>query len=251
MLRSSWFDIIALQEVHDNLEGLYNLESFIGSEYELLFTDKAGNQERAAYLYDATKVDLLQMVGELAVPPSEHRHIKLPGIRRTFKGFDRNPFIATFSFQNTRFMLINVHLFFGSEAQKDEERRALEAYAVGRYADLRRDDVHSYTPNIIALGDFNIPMAKPGDSIYDALAKRGLSVPEHSTRMGSAIATDAQYDQVAFFPSLKRKVAASGVYDYDGVIFPELWQQSESDFQAYCRYYISDHQPMWVQMKWE
>ncbi len=248
----SWFDVCAIQEVHDDLTGLYRLETYIGAEYDLLFSDRGGNDERSAYFYDTSKVDHQAMIGELAIPPAEHRWIRIEGIDRPFIGFDRNPFIASFQFRNTVFMLVNAHLFYGSDAAEDEERRALEAYAVGRYADLRRDDVHTFTANIIALGDFNIPQAEPGNPIYDALAQRGLVLPEHSTRMGSSIATDAQYDQIAFFPSLKRKIQNSGVFDYDRNLFPRLWEMgTKRDFQAYCRYYLSDHRPMWLQIAFD
>jgi len=247
----SWFDVIAIQEVYDDLEGLYRLETYIGAEYDLIFNDKGGNDERSAYFYDANKVERLQMVGELAVPPKDHRHIKIKGVNATFTGFDRNPFIASFSFNDTRFMLLNAHLYFGSKSKKHKERRALEAFAVGRYAQLRRDDVHAFTSNIIALGDFNIPKAEKGDPIYEALTKKGLMIPKHSTQEGSSISTDAQYDQLAFFPSLKRKVLDSGVFDYDGGIFPGLWTQHPDDFHAYCRYYISDHRPLWSLIKFD
>ena len=33
----SWFDICAIQEVHDDLTGLYRLETYIGSQYDLIF----------------------------------------------------------------------------------------------------------------------------------------------------------------------------------------------------------------------
>lgn len=233
------------------MSGLYALEQYIGSEFGLLFTDKGGNDERAAYFYDSSKVQRLQLTGELAIPPANHRFIKLPNVSRKFTGFDRNPFIATFSFRNTSLMLLNVHLYFGSDHWQNRHRRALEAFAVGRYADLRRNDVHAFTENIIALGDFNIPMAQKGDEIYDALSKRGMSVPEHSTRLASSISTDNQYDQVVFLPNLKRKVVNSGVFDYDQVIFADLWNQHPNDFEKYCRYYISDHRPMWVKMDFE
>jgi len=78
-----------------------------------MFTDKGGNDERATYFYD-TKVKRLQLNGELAIPPTYHRHIKIAGVKRKFTGFNRNPFIGTFSFKNTAFMLLNVHLHFGS-----------------------------------------------------------------------------------------------------------------------------------------
>jgi len=69
--------------------------------------------------------------------------------------------------------------------------------------------------------------------------------------MGSSIASDSEYDQVSFFPSLKKKIVDSGVFDYDGEIFPELWNQRPRDFKSYCRYYISDHRPLWVQIDFE
>ena len=245
----SWFDIIAIQEVHDDLSGLYKLEEFLGTEYDLIFTDKGGNDERAAYFYDANKVERLQMVGELAIPVAEHRHIKLPDIKTKFTGFDRNPFIVSFQFKEERFVLINAHLYFCNNKKAAKNRRSLEAYAIGRYADLRRNDKHTFTDKIIALGDFNIPKAIKGDVIFDALSKRGLTLPKYSTKLASSISTDAEYDQVMFFPNIKKKVVNNGVFDFDGVIFEELWAKSESDFKKYCRYYISDHRPMWVELR--
>lgn len=147
---------------------------------------------------------------------------------------------------------MNVHLYFGSDSTIDRNRRALEAYAVGRYADLRRAADYAFTPNIIALGDFNIPKAQPGDDIFDALAKRGLQVPEHSNQIGSAIASDNHYDQIAFFPGPVANMFSGnhGVFDFDGALFETLWNnpnRTEADFQAYMRYYISGHRIMWAQ----
>ncbi len=244
----SWFDIIAIQEVYDDLTGLYNLESFIGSEYQLIFNDKGGNDERAAFFYDSQKVSQNQMTGELAIPPKDHKHIKLSGVNSTFTGFDRNPFISSFTFKNETLILVNTHLYYGSTHWTHMHRRSLEAYAIGRYVDLRRDDKHSISPNIIALGDFNIPKAKKGDPIYNALTKRGLSLPDHSTRQGSNLKSDKQYDQIAFVPKLKNKIKAEGVFDYDTPLFPNLWTKSETQFHKYCRYYISDHRPLWMEL---
>lgn len=243
----SWFDIVAIQEVHDDLSGLYEIERYVGSKYELIFTDRSGNDERAAYFYNETKVERLQMVGELAVPPKDKRYIKIEGVQSKFTGFDRNPFIVSFKDKRSDkdFILINSHLYFGSTSKKNMERRALEAYAIGRYCDLRRDDAHSFSSNIIAVGDFNIPMAKKGDPIYEALVDRGLMIPKYATTEGTTISTMNQYDQVAFVPSLKRCIKQRGVFDYDKAIFPELWSSRESDFHSYCRYYISDHRPLW------
>lgn len=95
---------------------------------------------------------------------------------------------------------MNVHLYFGSDSTISKNRRSLETYAVARWADNRRQSPHAYTKDITPLGDFNLPKVQKGDPIYDALVARGLSLPEHSTQIGSSIATDSHYDRVAFFP---------------------------------------------------
>jgi len=39
---------------------------------------------------------IAEKIGEVAVPPADHRHIRLPGNESTFTGFDRNPCLADF-----------------------------------------------------------------------------------------------------------------------------------------------------------
>ena len=121
----SWFDMVGIQEVYDNLQGLRKVQSFLPSSYQVIFNDKAGNDERSAFLYDESKVVPLEMVGEVAVAPSQVRHIKLPGVSRKYKGFDRNPYFVSFQARNFDFVVANVHLFFGDDHKADRERRAL------------------------------------------------------------------------------------------------------------------------------
>lgn len=245
----SWYDIVAVQEVNDNLEGLKAIESILPSEYNLIFSDKGGNSERSAFIYDSSIINPLELVGEIAVPPKDHKFIKIPGVGQKFSGFDRNPYLCSFQWKNTVFILITVHSFSGGEVRQDLERRALEALAIGRYADLRNKSKHAFSKNIIAIGDFNIPMVEKGDVVYDALLKRGLKLPEHSTKVYCNITNDKMYDQIAFLPSIKSKIVKHGVFDYDTKIFPELWQnETPINFRAYLRYYISDHRPLWMQL---
>jgi len=233
----SWFDILALQEVNDNLRGLRAIESELPSHYSLLFSDKGGNNERSAFIYDNRVIEQLELVGEIAIPPKDHKYIKLKGVSRKFTGFDRNPFLGSFQWKNTVFALISVHSFSGKNVKHDLERRALEAYAISRYADLRKNSKNTLTKNIITLGDFNIPKVQKGDVVYDALVKRGLQLPDHSTKVYSNISNDKMYDQIAFLPSLKSAIVKHGVFDYDDKIFPSLWQSSTSNFKKYLRYY--------------
>jgi hypothetical protein len=244
-----WFDIVAIQEVNNNLEGIKQIESELPTNYELVFSDKAGNNERFAFIYDGSKVDLMELIGEVAIPPKDHRHIKLPEITAKFSGFDRNPYICSFQWKNEIFMLINVHSFFGSESKSDLERRALETYAISRYADLTGKSKHAFSKKIIALGDFNLPLVEKGDLIYKALLARGLELPDHSSKVYSNIANDKMYDQISFLPSLKSTIQANGVFDFDNAIFPDLWKENTSKFRSYVKYYISDHRPIWMQLK--
>lgn len=218
----------------------------------MLFSDVAGNNERMAFLYDSRKVRLLEKVGEIAIPTSELRHIRLPGVATTFQGFDRNPYLAAFQVGQTSLLLVNVHLYFGSDTRRHMQRRALETYAVARWAAKRRKSRFSFTREIIALGDFNMPRREAGDPIYAALTSRGLELPDHTSEVGSNLASDKHYDQIAFFPGATRDCFRQmGVFDFDTVVFKTLWDdpaRSKADFRACVRYYLSDHRPLWMEL---
>ena len=245
-----WFDLVAVQEVNDDLRGIEAIHSKLPSRYDLLFSDASGNQERQAFLFDTRKVRRLKEVGRLSIPPSDLRNIKLPGTTTAFPGFDRGPYLASFESGAFRFSLLNVHLFFGSPAPVDLDRRTLETFAVAWWADQKHRDTRSYVPEILPLGDFNLPKMSPGDRIYDTLCSLGLEVPPHTSQIGSAIASDSYYDQIAFFPGPTRTrfTGATNVFDFDGALFRDLWtQRPGTPFLSYLRYHISDHRPLWTE----
>jgi endonuclease/exonuclease/phosphatase family metal-dependent hydrolase len=248
----SWFDLMALQEVNERLGGLRSTQEFLPPSFKVLFSDKAGNNERLAYLYDSNKVSPLEKVGEIAIPPKDHSHIKLRDISALFTGFERNPYLAAFKAGDFTFVLVNVHQYYGDKEADSLERRSLETYAVARWADLRHKSKYSYSDNIIALGDFNLPKVEKGDPVYRALTSRGLQLPDHSTRISSSISLDRAYDQIAFFPgsTKERFTKKMGVFDFDGVVFRELWEtHTKNQFRSYLRYYISDHRPLWAEFR--
>lgn len=248
----SWFDLVAIQEVNDDLAGLRGLQQHLSPNMQTLFSDEAGNNERLAFIYDSTKVTLREKVGEIAIPPSEARHIKLPGMTQTFDGFDRNPYLAAFRAGTFEFLLVNVHLYFGTDSTISMNRRSLETFAVARWADNRRKSPNCYCTDIIALGDFNLPKTQPGDPIFTALTSRGLHLPQHTSEVGSTIATDNHYDQIAFFPGQTNQEFAgnTGIFDFDGAAFRQLYtSRPRKDFLAYMRYYLSDHRIMWAEFR--
>lgn len=217
----------------DSFADLYRLLLLLGENaWRVIFTDVAGNNERMAYLYRWRKLELLEKVGEVAIPPASHRYIRLPRIEQKFRGFDRNPFIVTFQTGDTTFLFLNVHLYFGSESTISENRRALETYAVGRWADLRGKSPYAFTREIVAMGDFNMPKKEPGDPIYDALTKRGLVLPQHSSDMGSNLAGDSHYDQIAFFPGTTMdRLRACPPDKWPGTRFPPITMQESRQVQ--------------------
>ena len=194
----SWFDIFAVQETHENYGDLADVHDNLGGSWRFVMSDRAGNDERLAFLYDSAKVTLLEEIGEVAFPPKDNAKVSLPGIAQAFDGFDRNPYFATFQAGQFTLLLATVHLFFGSDKQKkDIDRRSLETFAVARWADREATSQTAYTRNLLVLGDFNMPKADPADPIYKAVTKKGLQVPGHSSQVGSSIASDAHYDQIA------------------------------------------------------
>lgn len=249
----SWFDLVAVQEVRENFAGLDDVRHHMNGAYRLIFSDTAGNDERMAFMYDGDRLELLEEIGEISLPPSENHFITLPMVDLAFQGFDRNPYLVAFAASAANsFTFVNVHLFYGSTQKADVNRRALETFAVARWADQRRHSPFAFTRELVALGDFNMPKAAPGDPVHDALVSKGLELPAHTSLVGSNLADDKHYDQIAFFPGPTKDCFTSelGVFDYDKVIFHELWQtRGKKDFDAYCRYYMSDHRPMWFQLK--
>lgn len=250
----SWFELAAIQEVNANLEGLRAIQEQLPRRYKLLFSDPGGNDERYTFIYDAEKVRPLEEVGEVTIPPSDLPRIKLPGVTQGFAGFDRNPYLAAFKAGGLTFVLANCHLFFGKKTI-GMDRRCLEAFAVAWWADQRRGDKNAYTDNILALGDFNLPAALPSDRVYAALTAKGLELPEHTTRVpGTNLSGTEQYDQMAVFPGpMGEAISNKGIFDFDGAVFRDLWDQGTKDeqtrFRAYVKYYLSDHRPLWAQLR--
>ena len=246
----SWFDLVAVQEVNDDLRGIEAIHDELPARYDLLFSDASGNRERQAFLYDSRKVRRLREVGRVAIPPSQLPKIARQGTTTPFAGFDRGPYLASFEAGSFRFALLNVHLFYGSDDPADLDRRTLETFAVAWWANRTHRDAKTYVPDIVPLGDFNLPKAEPGDRIFDALVALGLETPSHSSQIGSAIASDNQYDQLAFFPGATkdRFTGACSVFDFDGAVFQDLWaQRTPTQFRDYVRYHLSDHRPLWAE----
>lgn len=246
----SWFDLVAIQEIADSLAHLRKMMRFLNPNYHIVLSDIAGNDERAGFIYDSRKVTRLELAAEVAVPPSDHRFIRMKGVSGAFNGFDRNPYAVAFrtGIDKIELTAVSVHLYFGSHSYYDEDRRALEAYALARWADLRHKSAGDYSQNILILGDLNLPKRDDSNNIFKALKARGLILPEHSTSIGSSLKDDKEYDQVAFHTGLmQQRYVKSGVFDFDHTpFFADAWDIGPSYFNTALKYHIADHRPLWV-----
>ncbi len=254
------FDLVAVQETRRDLSGLRALRDRLQKRWRIHMTDTAGNEERMVLLYDGNKLRLREQTGEIAIPPAQFRHIRLPEVTTEFRGFDRNPALVSLAWGDVPLTFVNVHFFFGSEARADLERRQLEAFAAARWARLENQSPHAYDPHVMLLGDFNLPYVEPADPIYAVLRQHGLLLAPYATEIGTTLPSETahgtaervrHYDQIAFFPRMSTYLTgAVGVFDFDTVILPDLWNaRGRKDFNAYLRYHFSDHRPLWAELR--
>lgn len=248
------FDLIAVQEIADDLTQFDTLLGFLGSKWNCIYTDIAGNYERLAYIYRTDRVQPTGLAAELAMRGYERARIIIEGIdpeEEPFTGFNRNPYMVGFKADDFEFNLVNVHLYWSNVSI-----RRLETKALAKWAATRVVKIGPPNNDIILIGDFNMPAVRPGDQIYDELDEYGIQLPKHTTDLvGSNLAGDKHYDEIAFFPGPTREdfTGNMGVFDFDNAVFPDLWQASangdKTNFFTYIRYYIADHRPIWAEFK--
>lgn len=250
-----FFDIIAVQEIADDLEQFYKMMEFMDDDWDFVLTDIAGNKERLGYIFNKKKVTPVGLVAELAMRGYERKKLTIfvgdEMVEKEFEGYNRNPYLVTFRAQEFEFTIVNVHLYWSNYNMRILETRALSKWAKKRVKS-------AYPPNndILLLGDFNMPKLSSDDDIYHELTEGGLQVPKYNTELiGSNLAGDKHYDELAFFPSRTGDEFAGkmGVFDFDKALFQDLWKEDDKEaqkkFYQYIRYYMADHRPLWAQFK--
>ena len=202
----SWFDVVAVQEVRENFSHLEQVHSRLPAPYRLLFTDIAGNQERMTFVYDASKVTLLEKIGEISIPPADLPNIKLPGITQMFRGFDRNPYLRR-SGRPDKLLFVNVHLYFGSDQSEDICSGARSRRSPSRGGPINAARASTRSRRKSSRSAIST-CRKPRQAIRSTTrsSHSGLELPDHSGVIGSSIVNDAQYDEVAFFPGERPRV---------------------------------------------
>ena len=272
------FDLVALQEVREDLSALKQLLFRLGEHWRFLVSDvtegRAGNGERLAFLYDSRKVEFLGVAGELVLSPIKASSKTVPATQ-----IARTPLMAAFQVGWTKFVLGTVHILYG-EKTAEPLARVEEIRQVARFLRRRTETPTEPYRNFIVLGDFNI--FSSSDSTMNALIDEGgFTIPEEITHIpGTNVPQNRKYDQIAYRARQDRFEATgnAGVFDFykyvfsvdeltvyrpyiqayiderhkQGLTTPKLptteaqWRTKYGDWRTYQ---MSDHLPLWAEFR--
>jgi endonuclease/exonuclease/phosphatase family metal-dependent hydrolase len=271
----SRFDLVAMQEVREDLRALNRLRARLGSTWDYVVSDvtegTAGNGERLAFLYDRHKVQFLGIAGELVLPPVTVEGDKVPAAQ-----IARTPLMAGFQVGWTRFLLATVHILYG-ESTAEPVARIEEISQVVKFLRERTEQVTEPLRNIILLGDFNI--FSDDDRTFRALTEGGFTVPDKIQEIpGTNVPKDKKYDQIAYRARQGRfqGTGAAGAFDFyeqvmrrdedetyrphiDAYIaqrhaagmkspkHPTTDSGRRSQYSTWRTYQLSDHLPLWAE----
>lgn len=242
------FDVIAVQEVKSNIRALRDTLKVLGSDWSMILTDvnkgKVGNGERMAYLFDTRRVNLSGLAGELVVPDEWRSEVSDDVMREQFV---RSPYAVSFRSNNQTFILVTLHVLYGSKSSE----RCKELKGIAKWLSSWSKDVNAYHQNLIVLGDFNIEAR--GDMLDKTFLSEGLFVPEQlqSENVTRSIFNETKYyDQIAWFngskgqPQLSLEFVSGGSYDFVATALNNrgLTKQKLS-------FMMSDHYPLWAEFK--
>ena len=242
----SRFDVVAVQEVRDDLSGLRMLSRCLGADWSFIVTDVTrgdeGNHERLAYMFDQRRVKPSGLAGELVLSAEDVERLEIG------RQFARTPFLVSFVSAGNPLTLASVHVIWGG----DVPQRRHEAAALADLLKLAVKDPYPKTPddfrrNLIALGDFNI--AKAGDAGFQALVDNGLtpdpSLADLPRTVGEKPGKASAFDQVAWIAAGQLGALGFDRTASGSVIWDDLLPRDPAEGDATFR--ISDHYPLWVE----
>lgn len=241
------FDIIAIQEAKDNLGGLEKLQKELGTKYRFIFSDTAGNSERLVFVYDQSKVQFTGLAAEVVMAPGTGRENIIPELE-----FDRTPYMASFRINECNFIIVTVHIYYGSG--QGVKYRLEEIKNIARYLKKSSTDTDALDSDYIICGDFNIEhvheemekIERKGRTkeilkqLFGALISEGLIIPEDIQNSPSNLDKTKHYDQIGYqhYDDSTIEFKQGGVIDFVGAVYindPKL------------EYKMTDHLPMWAE----
>ena len=254
----SAFDIVTLQEVHEDLAELNRVLAILGPDWDYVVTDvtegRMGNAERFAILYYAPRVQFERVSGEVVLLKDE----LIDG-----EQFARKPLIASFKAGGQRFRVCTAHLSYGGNDAAPIARTAREAEALGRHLVARAQREGT---DIILGGNLNL--RSKDSTVVSALRQAGVDLPDEM--LTPDLAFGGQYVGGIGFVSpngdlrLGSSEPRAGGFNFTNLLFATdglahyrdagLYQPPsghENDHRKFVRWgtmNISDHHPVWVEL---
>ena len=187
--------------------------------------------------------------------------------------FARTPFLVSFQAGWLKFILCTVHIYYGKGkkglGRRNAEIRKLTKFLAERAASEKDSDADNF---FFALGDFNI--VGKHHATWDSLHSNDFCVPEELKRIpeGSNVKQDKAYDQIAYWKGSgqRRKgnadidVGHAGIFDFfkyvfrmgeddpngeDEARYSAAMGRSNVTYKEWRTYQMSDHLPMWMEMR--
>lgn len=267
----SRFDLMAVQEVRDDLAGLNKVMRILGKWWKVIYTDTTegskGNHERLAFVYDSRKLRFNGLAGEVVIPDIAVREKGKKTIYHPAQQLFRTPFIASFQAGWFKFMISTAHIVYGKSI-KDDPVRVKEIELLSDFLAKKIRGKHAEAKNLVLLGDFNI--FHPKNKTF-AMVTKNFTVPEAIQKLPSNAPKNKHYDQIAYRLEKNVKLKKSGVFDYFETVFTTEQETEyikemgasytatskgkQRDVKGKTRYYktywrthqMSDHLPMWVE----
>ena len=241
------FDVIAIQETKDDLGGIEKLQRKLGPKYRFLFSDPSGNGERLVFCYDSSTIQFTGLAAEVVMQPGSGRGKKKPELE-----FDRTPYMASFRKNGCNFIIVTVHIFYGTKS--DVKYRRSEIVNIAKYLKKRSKDIDALDSDFIACGDFNIEDTRKElskfkktksekqkilNSLFSALRSGGLIVPDDIQDAPSNLAKTKHFDQIGFhqYDDSTITFEKGGTIDFVNAVYIN---------DPKVKYKLTDHLPMWA-----
>lgn len=266
----SAFDLVAIQEVNEDMRPFEKVMDLLGPNWCYIATDltegPSGNGERMVFVYDSNKVQFKHIAGEVVLPKTS----LVGGIDQ----LARSPFLVRFQSGWFKFNICTVHLYYGDDSGDGYQRRVAEIDTIAKFLKKRADEDGQ---NYILLGDMNV--VSPEDDTMKALKKHKFVLPSDLTQDNDALrwvsnmGGDKHYDQIAILPrkdelQLGPSENNAGVLNYYQAVFTEdeaetyyplgkangNWPNTAAGRKKYFAkkwrtWQMSDHLPLFVELK--
>ncbi len=227
------FDLVAIQEIKDDLDSLRLLHRFL-PDYDLVVSDVTGNYERLGFFSKFERVRRTNLAAEIDVPMVRIRSIiqenweefqeelerygkevatgkKAKIDLPAFLGFDRAPFCVSFEagwrHAPLRFLGYNAHIYYGDKHEdRTNEFTALLDWLFRRWGYAET----IFSPNFIVFGDMNTEVVGRHATTLETLRTHILKQAKASRRgalsrarkEGDSQLVDAIKRQRVLFPFL-------------------------------------------------